>query len=116
MVFADFLFFDAGGGHRAAATALQTVLNETPRPWSPRLVHLQDILAPVDVFRKVLRIDLQEIYNLMLRKGWTIGSEAGLRFMQWVIRRYHAAEVELAERWWRGAGAPAPQGTSARSD
>lgn len=109
MDYVDFLFFDAGGGHRAAATALELALNAAPRTWKPRLVHLQDILAPVDVFRKVLRIDLQEIYNLMLRRGWTLGSEQGLRFMQWVIRQYHKSEVELVERWWRGAGAPAPR-------
>lgn len=107
MDFVDFLFFDAGGGHRAAATALEMVLGRGTRSWKPRLVHLQDILAPVDVFKKVLRIDLQEIYNQMLKRGWTLGSEQGLQFMQWVIRRYHGREVELIEQWWRGAGAPA---------
>lgn len=108
MDFVDFLFFDAGGGHRAAATALELALTEQSRPWKPRLVHLQDILAPVDVFKKVLRIDLQEIYNQMLKRGWTLGSEQGLRFMQWVVRQYHSSEVELIERWWRGRGAPVP--------
>lgn len=107
----DFVFFDAGGGHRAAATALELVSGREQRAWKPRLTHLQDVLAPVDVFKKVLRIDLQEIYNEMLRRGWTLGSETGLRFMQWVIRQYHASEVELLERWWRGPGAPAPRMT-----
>nr|MCU0248368.1 galactosyldiacylglycerol synthase [Bryobacter sp.] len=108
MDFVDFLFFDAGGGHRAAATALEMALGAQSRSWKPRLVHLQDILAPADVFRKVLRIDLQEIYNQMLKRGWTLGSEQGLRFMQWVIRQYHSSEVELMERWWRGLGVPVP--------
>lgn len=107
----DFVFFDAGGGHRAAATALELVSGREQRAWKPRLTHLQDVLAPVDVFKKVLRIDLQEIYNEMLRRGWTLCSETGLRFMQWVIRQYHASEVELLERWWRGPGAPAPRMT-----
>jgi len=97
----DFIFFDAGGGHRAAATALKMIVEQQARPWQPRLVHLQDILAPVDVFKKVLRIDLQEIYNLMLRRGWTLGSEQGLRFMQAVIRRYHSSEVRLMREWWQ---------------
>ncbi|MBI5086842.1 MAG: galactosyldiacylglycerol synthase [Acidobacteria bacterium] len=96
----DFVFFDAGGGHRAAATALKQVLETEPRGMTPRLVHLQDILAPVDVFKKVLRIDLQEIYNQMLRRGWTLGSEQGLRFMQAVIRLYHGSEVRLMREWW----------------
>ncbi|MBI5280292.1 MAG: galactosyldiacylglycerol synthase [Candidatus Solibacter usitatus] len=106
----DFVFFDAGGGHRAAATALKQVLETEPHGMSPRLVHLQDILAPVDVFRKVLRIDLQEIYNQMLRRGWTLGSEQGLRFMQAVIRLYHGSEVRLMREWWEHrSGVEKPQ-------
>ncbi len=107
----DIIFFDAGGGHRAAATALKSVCEQQGRPWEVRLVHLQDILAPVDVFKKVLRIDLQEIYNQMLRRGWTLGSEQGLRFMQGVIRLYHGSEVRLMKEWWEfRSGAPAPDG------
>ncbi len=98
----DFIFFDAGGGHRAAATALKMVVEQQQRPWAARMVHLQDILAPADVFKKVLRIDLQEIYNEMLRRGWTLGSEQGLRFMQQVIRLYHGSEVRLLQDWWSG--------------
>ncbi|MBN9660941.1 MAG: galactosyldiacylglycerol synthase [Acidobacteria bacterium] len=107
----DFLFFDAGGGHRAAATALKLAMEQEQLPWQPRLVHLQDILAPADVFKKVLRIDLQEIYNLMLRRGWTLGSEQGLRFMQGVIRLYHGTEVKLMREWWQfRSKAVAPDG------
>lgn len=98
----DFIYFDAGGGHRAAATALKMVVEQQQRPWTARMVHLQDILAPADVFKKVLRIDLQEIYNEILRRGWTLGSEQGLRFMQQVIRLYHGSEVKLLKDWWGG--------------
>ncbi len=97
----DIIYFDAGGGHRAAATALKMICERQGRAWDVRLVHLQDILAPVDVFKKVLRIDLQEIYNQILRRGWTLGSETGLRFMQSVIRLYHDSEVRLMREWWQ---------------
>ncbi len=97
----DLIFFDAGGGHRAAATALKTILEKDYPQIQPRLMHLRDVLDSVDVFRKVLHIDLQEIYNLILRKGWTLGSEPGLRFMQSIIRFYTKSEVRLLENWWR---------------
>lgn len=97
----DLIYFDAGGGHRAAATALQHAIRASGLPLEPRLIHLQDILAPIDVFRKVTRIDLQEIYNLMLRKGWTLGSGLGLRFMQRVIALYHAPARRLLADHWR---------------
>lgn len=99
----DVIYFDAGGGHRAAATALKLVCEQQRRPFDIRLVHLKEILAPADVFRRLTGLDLEEIYNLLLRKGWTLGSVQGLRFMQAVIRLYHRREVELLERWWRGA-------------
>ncbi len=97
----DLIYFDAGGGHRAAATALQHAIREANLPLEPRLVHLQDILAPIDIFRKVTRIDLQEIYNLMLRKGWTLGSPAGLRFMQRIIALYHRPARRLLAQHWQ---------------
>jgi len=97
----DLIFFDAGGGHRAAATALKSVIEKDFPSLEPRLLHLQDVLDPVDVFRKVLHIDLQAIYNTMLRRGWTLGSKTGMRLMQRVIRLYHPAEVRLLENWWR---------------
>ncbi|MCS7044418.1 MAG: galactosyldiacylglycerol synthase [Bryobacteraceae bacterium] len=96
----DVIYFDAGGGHRAAATALKLVCEQQKRPFEVRLVHLKQILAPVDIFRKLTGLDLEEIYNLILRKGWTLGSAQALRFMQAVIRFYHRREVELLTRWW----------------
>ncbi len=97
----DLIFFDAGGGHRAAATALKSIIEKDFPSLEPRLMHLRDVLDPVDVFRKLLHVDLQEIYNQMLRRGWTLGSQCGLRFMQRVIRLYHASEVRLLRNWWQ---------------
>lgn len=102
MKLVDVVYFDAGGGHRAAATALELVCRQQQRPFHLRLVHLKQILSPADIFRKVLGIDLEEIYNLVLRRGWTLGSSQGLRFMQSVIRFYHAKEVRLLRQWWEG--------------
>lgn len=98
----DLIFFDAGGGHRAAATALKSIIEKDFPSLEPRLLHLRDVLDPVDVFRKVLHVDLQELYNRMLRRGWTLGSKRSLRFMQRLIRLYHPTEVRLLTNWWRG--------------
>ena len=43
-------------------------------------MNLQEVLDELDVFRKITRIRLQDIYNLMLAKGWTLGSAQGLKF------------------------------------
>src|SRR5450759_5427232 len=70
----DFIYFDAGGGHRAAANALRQVMERQGRPFEVRMVNLQEVLDAMDVFRKVTGLRLQDIYNLMLKKGWTLGS------------------------------------------
>ena len=100
MIKIDFVYFDAGGGHRAAATALKSVIEEQKRPWEIRLVNLQEVLRPLDVFRKVTGLELQEIYNQMLARGWTLGSAQGLQFMHGVIRLYHGPSVRLLEEHW----------------
>ena len=87
----DFIYFDAGGGHRAAATALKTVIESQGRAWDIRLVNLQEVLDSLDVWKKVTGIRLEDVYNLMLAKGWTLGSAQGLIFMHGVIRLYHRA-------------------------
>jgi 1,2-diacylglycerol 3-beta-galactosyltransferase len=97
----DFVFFDAGGGHRSAATALRSVIEIEGRPWEVRLVNLQELLDPLDVFRKLTGLRLQDVYNLILRKGWTLGSAQLLRPMQWLIRLYRSRQLPLIERYLR---------------
>lgn len=97
----DFLFFDAGGGHRSAATALQLAIEQQQRPWEVRLVNLQEVLDPLDLFRKLFGIRLQDVYNLLLKKGWTLGSAQLLTWMHALIRLYHPRQVRLLEEFWR---------------
>jgi len=89
------IYFDAGGGHRAAATALKSVIDKQQRGWDAQLVNLQELLHSLDVFRKITGKRLEDIYNLMLAKGWTLGAAQGLRLMHAVIRMYHAPTVRL---------------------
>ena len=102
----DFIYFDAGGGHRAAATALKSVIDSQTRategePWEVRLVNLQEILDSLDIFRKITGLRLEDVYNKMLVKGWTLGSAQGLQFMHGVIRLYHEPTVRLLTRHWK---------------
>ncbi|MBV8707721.1 MAG: hypothetical protein JO028_11080, partial [Acidobacteriaceae bacterium] len=97
----DFVYFDAGGGHRSAASALQSVIASEGYNWDIRLVNLQEVLDPLDVFRKVTGIRLQDLYNRMLARGLTWGAGYWLPFMQQVIRLYHRPSVQLLADFWR---------------
>jgi len=97
----DLVFFDAGGGHRAAADALRRVIEEQRRPFEIRMVNLQDLLDSIDIFRKLTGFRLQDLYNLMLKKGWTLGSPQLTAGMHLVIRLFHRRQVALLEKLWR---------------
>lgn len=96
----EIIYFNAGGGHRAAATALETVLRRDGR-WRVQLANLQQLLDPLDPVRRFAGVPMEEVYNLMLRRGWTRGSEWLLKPMHAVIRHYHARTVDLLEQHWR---------------
>src|SRR5580704_17144566 len=97
------VFFDAGGGHRNAATALQVQIERQGLPLDVSLVNLQEILDPLDVLRKFTGIRIQDMYNRMLRNGWTLGSPQLMRVLQLVVRTYHAPSVRMLERFWRAS-------------
>jgi Glycosyltransferase family 28 C-terminal domain len=97
----DFVFFDAGGGHRAAARALRQVMEQQGREVEIRMVNLQELLDSLDIFRNVTGLRLQDLYNLMLKKGWTFGSAQLTVGMHGVIRIFHRKQVRVLEQFWR---------------
>src|SRR6202795_45181 len=96
------IFFDAGGGHRNAATALQVQIERQGLPLEVSLVNLQEVLDPLDILRKLTGIRIQDMYNKMLRNGWTLGSPQLMRVLQVVVRMYHAPSVAVLEKYWQG--------------
>ena len=97
----EFGFFDAGGGHRAAATALEMAIQAQKRPWETRPTNLQELLDSIDILRKYGGIRIQDMYNTLLRKGWTLGSPQLLKVLQLAVWAYHGPTVRLMEEHWR---------------
>ena len=96
----ELVFFDAGGGHRSAANALRYMIQQKGLPWEVKLMNLQELLDSMDIFRKITGIRLQDIYNLLLKKGWTLGSPQWLRAMHVVIRVLHGQSVRMLRQYW----------------
>jgi len=92
------LFHDAGGGHRNAAVALQTVIEQQGRDWQVQLTQFQELTDHLDILRKLTGIRIQEQYNILLRNGWTLGSKQLLRVLQTTIRIFHGPMVKLLKR------------------
>jgi 1,2-diacylglycerol 3-beta-galactosyltransferase len=97
----EFVFFDAGGGHRAAATALELAIRRQQRAWDVRLMNLQELLDELDILKKYANIRIQDFYNLMLRTGWTLGSPQLMKVLQLAVRLYHRPTVRMLEAHWK---------------
>lgn len=95
------LFHDAGGGHRNAAVALQTVIRAQNRSWDVELVQFQELTDHLDVLRKLTGIRIQEQYNTLLRNGWTLGATQLLRVLQFTIQLFHKPLVKLLADYFR---------------
>ena len=99
----ELVYFDAGGGHRAAANALREVMEREHRPFDIQPMNLQELLDSMDVFRQLTGLRLQDLYNLTLKKGWTLGSPQLMVGMHMVIRLFHRKQVRLLEAHWRAS-------------
>lgn len=96
----DLVYFNAGGGHRAAALALQESIAEQKRPWNVRLVNLTEVLDPAGRFRRATGMDPEDLYNKRLARGWTLGLAQELKLLQGVIRLAHGSLVKTLQQHW----------------
>ena len=94
------VFHDAGGGHRNAAGALKTVLEDQYFPWNVRLLNLQELLQPIDFVKKATGLRIQDGYNLLLRKGWTRLTPQLLVVLRRTIQLHHARIVRILQQHW----------------
>ncbi len=96
----DLVYFNAGGGHRAAAQALAEVLQRQKRPWLVRLVNLSEVIDGAGSFKRWTGMAPEDLYNARLRRGWTWGMGLELKLLQAGIRLSHAALCRRLVRHW----------------
>jgi 1,2-diacylglycerol 3-beta-galactosyltransferase len=97
----DLVYFNAGGGHRAAAQALQQAIEQQRRPWRVRLVNLTEVLDPQGVFRRITGMAPEDLYNKRLASGFTVGLAQELKLLQGLIRVAHPTLVQRLATHWR---------------
>lgn len=97
----DLIWFNAGGGHRAAAEALSLAIEAQGLPWRVRLVNFTDVIDPAGKFRRVMGFDPEDLYNKRLASGFTLGLSQELKLLQRAIRWSHPLLVERLAAHWR---------------
>lgn len=98
----DLIYFNAGGGHRAAALALEQAMQG--RPWRVRLVNLFEMLDPGRAFSKYTGVSPEDLYNKRLATGFTVGLAQELKLLQGMIKLGHKALVKKLQAHWAQAG------------
>jgi hypothetical protein len=96
----DLIYFNAGGGHKASALALQTAITDAGMPWQVRLVDLFQVLDPREAFHGFTGMRPEDYYNKRLAKGWTIGLAQELKLLQAMIRLGHPTLVRRLQQHW----------------
>jgi len=95
------VYFNAGGGHRAAAQALAQAIAQQERPWQVRMVNLTEVLDRQGLFRRLTGIEPEDLYNKRLASGFTLGLAQELKLLQAMIRVAHPTLVERLCTHWR---------------
>ena len=103
MAHIDLIYFNAGGGHRAAAEALRDVMGSRGSPWQIRLLNLFELLDPQDHFRRLIGMPPEGYYNYRLARGWTFGLAQELKLLQAAIRLAHPQLVQRLKPHWQRA-------------
>jgi 1,2-diacylglycerol 3-beta-galactosyltransferase len=96
----ELIFFDAGGGHRAAAGALTAILSEQKPAWRVTPHNLRDLLGPADFIRRLTGVRAEGFYNGLLKSNLTAGIGPMLKIMHLIIRRMHAKMVPMLAAHW----------------
>lgn len=100
MTIIDLVYFNAGGGHRAAARAIEEVIARERWPWRVRLIDLARVLDPAGNFRRFAGFAPEEFYNTRLRHGWTFGLTQELKLLQGLIRLTHRSMLRTLSQHW----------------
>ncbi len=101
MLNVDLVWFNAGGGHRAAADALSLAIEAQGLPWRVRKLNFTELIDPAGRFRRVMGFDPEDLYNKRLASGFTLGLTQELKLWQRAIRWSHPLLVERLAAHWR---------------
>lgn len=95
------VYFNAGGGHRAAALALQSELTRRYPDWNISLVDLFRVFDPHQRFKRLTGFAPEAYYNKRLSTGFTVGLAPELKLLQATIRLLHRHLVKRLIPFWR---------------
>lgn len=95
------VYFNAGGGHRSAALALQDVISQAHPDWDVTLVNLFEAIDSDRHYQKWTGHAPEDLYNMRLKRGWTRGLATELKLFQSMIRLILPQLKKKMRSFWR---------------
>ena len=96
----ELVYFNAGGGHRAAANGLELALQQTGRDYLIRKTNVLEVLDPSGYFQRVTGMAPEDWYNKRLAYGFTAGLTQELKLFQGLVRLAHSKMTRALEPYW----------------
>ncbi|MEO0924528.1 MAG: glycosyltransferase [Cyanobacteria bacterium J06643_13] len=96
-----------GGGHYATYHALRAIAEQKQLPWQFQVTDMDDIMAIMTESKKAMNAykligsSVSELYNLMLKNGWTWLWPLQMRLNKLLVKLNYDAGVEFFEHYWR---------------
>ena len=96
-----------GGGHYAMYNALRAVAEQQQLPWQFSVTDMDDIIANLAAQNQVknayemLGFSGHDLYNLMLKSGWTWLWPLKMRLNKFLVKLNYEAGVKFFEDYWR---------------
>lgn len=100
MTTVNLIYFNAGGGHRASALALEAALRRQAPAMKVRLVNLFEVLDAQNKFSALTGSRPEDWYNKRLARGWTLGMAQELKLLQAAIRLAHPLLLRALRQHW----------------
>ncbi|MBW4615288.1 MAG: hypothetical protein KME21_18830 [Desmonostoc vinosum HA7617-LM4] len=95
-----------GGGHYATYHAIRDVAEQQQLPWRFQVTDMDDIMASMTEQKKVVNVyklfgfSVHELYNLMLKSGWTWLWPLQMRLNKLLVKLNYDAGVRFFEQYW----------------
>ncbi|MFN6568080.1 MGDG synthase family glycosyltransferase [Dendronalium sp. ChiSLP03b] len=96
-----------GGGHYATYNALRSIIERQKLPWHLNVTDIDEIADSLSERKKtanaykLLGFSGHELYNLMLKSGWTWIWPLKMRLSQLLLRLNYDLGVRFFENYWR---------------
>lgn len=96
-----------GGGHYATYHALRAIAEQQQLPWQFQVTDMDDIMATMTESKEVMNAyklmgsSVSDLYNLMLKNGWTWLWPLQMRLNKLLVKLNYDAGVKFFEDYWR---------------